>query len=240
MPLDEIKDMQGAFDVPDTRDFSAIHVLGEPEVGEKFPPAVNLNFVPSHNQGHSMHCTAYGLTHIEEILNSLEHSHQVKLDPEEQWANQAANRGVPATIGGGDSLQNALQTLKKKGLMNADNPEVSVQVFQIDGYAKIEKTLNSYKKWLSAGFPVYTGWKDHCFAIVGYNDQEKVLIAKNSYGPKWGKNGDGTFTVEYNEMNQLFSGYIVYDHRDLQMIFKDVSEEMEKLQENYEIKEMTK
>ena len=228
MSFDEIKDMEGAFDVPDTRDYDAVEVLGEPDIGKEYPSSLNLNYTPSHNQARTMHCTAYGITHVEEILNTIEHSQKVSLDPEEQWANQAANRGLPASIGGGDSLQNALQTLRKKGLVNKDTSKVPVQVFTIDGYAKIDKSVDGYKKWLVAGYPVYTGWKTHCFAIIGYDDTANggagALIAKNSYGPNWGKNSDGTFNIAYNEIPQLFTGYIVYDTKDLEMVFRDVSE----------------
>lgn len=221
MALEEIQDLPGAFDVPDENDFQAEHIFG---VDVDMPDSIVLNAVPSHNQGNSWHCTSYGLTHIEEILNTLEHGQTVELDPEEQWANQKANRGNKASMEKeGDSLQNALQVFIEKGLVNKKNPNIAVQVFKATGYAAIKKTLADYKHWLASGFPVFTGWNRHCFAIIGYNDKEQFLIAKNSYGPKWGKNGDGTFHIPYTDIFKLFTGYILYDKTDLVMIFKDVS-----------------
>lgn len=222
--LEEVAHFQGAQDVPDPNDFRAEHILGAP-ITEPFPlpPFVNLNITPSHNQGKTWHCTAYGLCHIHEIMNTKEHGQTVKMDPEEQWVNQCVARGVPSTIEGGDSLQNAVKTLAKNGLKNSNNPNIPLAKFEITGYAFVDKNVENYKKWMAQGFPIYTGWKEHCFALVGYDDAKAVFIAKNSYGPTWGLKGDGTFEISYSDILKLFSGYIVYDKKDLQMIFKDVS-----------------
>lgn len=224
MSLEEITQQEGAFDAPGTNDFSADQLFGAEPVEKNLPASINLNNVPSHNQGRSMHCTAYGLTHIEEILNTIEHSQDISLDPEEQWGNQKARHGgLESMEQEGDSLQNALQTLVEKGLTNHKNPGVSVPLFKANGYAFVKKTVEDYKRWLASGMPIFTGWGNHCFAIVGYDDQKQVLIAKNSYGPIWGKKSDGTFDVPYAQINKLFTGYIVFDKADFEMIFKDVS-----------------
>lgn len=220
--IDEIKDSQGAIDLPDERDFSALHLFGDPQI--ELPRFVNLNVVPAHNQGKSMHCTAYALTHIEEILNTLEHKMTALADPEEQWANQRANRGnYPNMEKDGDSLQNALDSLVKYGLANK-NTSIQVESYKIEGYARIQKTLSDFKSWLARGFPIYTGWNRHCFAIVAYNDSTQTFTALNSYGPKWGKKKDGTFDISYSDIHKLFTPYIIYDKKDLVMIFKDVSQ----------------
>lgn len=220
--LEEILNFQGAEDVPDPNDFAAEHILGA-AVPVPLPSAINLNKTPSHNQGKTWHCTAYGLTHIQEILNTIEHGQSVKLNPEEQWGNQCVLRGVPSTIDGGDSLQNALKAMVKNGLVNSNNPNIPQAKFEIMGYAFVDKNVVNYKQWLAKGMPIFTGWKEHCFALVGYDDAKSVFIAKNSYGPTWGLNGDGTFTIPYADILKLFSGYIVYDRKDLEMIYKDVS-----------------
>lgn len=72
--------------------------------------------------------------------------------------------------------------------------------------------------------PIYTGSGNHCYCLVGYHDGIQSFIAKNSYGPKWGKKKDGTFDVPYTDFGKLFSKYIIYDKQDFPMIFKDVSE----------------
>ena len=84
--LDEVQAMKGAFDIPDIKDFIATHIFGDAVVA--LPVSVNLNDVPSHNQSGTYHCTSYGLTHIVEILNTLEHKEKIDLDPEEQWGHQ--------------------------------------------------------------------------------------------------------------------------------------------------------
>lgn len=220
--LDEIKDAHGAIDLPDVRDYSAVHLFGEPDV--ELPKSVNLNNVPSHNQDRTMHCTAYAITHCEEILNTIEHQMQALADPEEQWANQKFERGNPSFMEKeGDSLQNALNTLLKYGLNNKST-DIKVDKFKITGYAKIANNIDTVKRWLAKGYPIYTGSGNHCYALVGYHDGLQEFIAKNSYGPKWGKNGDGTFGVGYSEFSKLFSKYILYDVKDIPMIYQDVSE----------------
>lgn len=221
MSFEEIQNAPGAFDVPDVNDFQAEHLFG---VDVDMPDSMMLNPTPCHNQGKSWHCTAYALTHAEEIQNTLEHGQTIQLDPEEQWANQKANRGNPAYMETeGDSLQNALQVFIKKGLVNKNNPNVAVPVFQATGYAAIKKTADDIKHWIASGFPVYTGWNIHCFVIVGYNNGTQLFTAKNSFGSKWGKKGDGTFEISYSDVSKLFTPYILYDKKDLAMIFKDVS-----------------
>lgn len=224
MALEEIQDQNGAFDVPDVNDLKLEHLFGAVGIETALPDSVLLNPTPSHNQGKSWHCTSYALTHIEEILNTLEHHQSVELDPEEQWANQKANRGnAPQMETEGDSLQHALQVFMQKGLVNKKNPNIAIPIFQATGYATIKKTVDEYKKMLALGMPVFTGWNKHCFAIVGYNNKTQMLTAKNSYGSKWGKKGDGTFDISYNDISKLFTGYVIYDRKDLQMIFRDVS-----------------
>lgn len=222
MALEEVKNSLGAFDAPSIDDFKADHILGAEEAG--LPAWVNMNMVPSHDQGSSWHCTAYALCHVHEILNTKEFAEKVKMDPEEQWANQCNRRGVPPTISGGDTLQNALLTLVKNGLNNGANPGIPLKKFEATGFALVDKDVLKFKRYLALGFPIYTGWNQHCFPLVGYDDGEQRFIAKNSYGEKWGARGDGTFDIPYKDIDKLFSGYIVYDKKDLKMIFQDVSE----------------
>jgi hypothetical protein len=123
----------------------------------------------------------------------------------------------------GTSLQVALNAFLKFGLYNK-NSMIPVEKFKITGYAKIADDLTTIKTWLAKGYPLYSGSGNHCFAIVGYSDALHELIAKNSYGPTWGVNGDGTFGVDYSEVGNLFSKYILYNVIDTPMIFQDVSE----------------
>lgn len=221
--IDEIDNtLQGAFDAPSSNDFQADHLLGLGDV--ELPTSIDLNTTPSHDQARTRHCTSYGLTHIEEILNTLEHGHRITLDPEEQWNNQKENRGNPPYMEKeGDSLQNALNTFIKKGLVNKNNQETQVAVFMATGYAAIKKDVDTFKKSLVYAMPIYTGWKDHCFAIVGYRNDDQVFIAKNSFGPQWGKKGNGTFEISFNDISKLFTPYVIYDKKDLVHIYRDVT-----------------
>lgn len=213
----------GAEDLPESTDYIASHVLGAEEV--LAPDRVDLRYVLGivHDQKRTLHCTAYGLTHCVEILNALEHGMPCLADPEEQWINQCVNRGVSASIGGGDSLQNALKSYMRFGLFNKGRGP-DVVTFTGTGYARIENTIADIENWLARGFPIYTGSGNHCYALIGYDRKNEILIALNSYGPKGGKNKDGTFNIKYSDFSKLFSKYIIYDKQDVRMIYRDVSE----------------
>ena len=224
MALEEIKDLEGAVDLPDPNDFIAEHIFGEDgSAGSAFPKKFNLMNVIPHNQARTMHCTAYAITHVMEIMNTKEHSKTIVGDPETVWVQQVLNKGGNrvAMDKVGDSLQNALSAMKKFGMPSAENADK----FKIDGYARIEKTINDLQNWLLKGFPVYTGWNGHCFCFVGYNEEQRVFTAMNSYGPL-GSGGDGVFVFCFDEVSKLFTPYILFDTKDIKanMIFKDVSE----------------
>jgi len=229
----------GAWDNPSSRDFMAEHLLGVGEV--EIPESFSLLNTKPKNQGQTMKCTAYGLTLIDEILNRQEHG-EVLLDANEQWDNQLAT-GASVTLG--DSLQHALNVLKDEGLKDKYN-KTKDGLFRIEGYARVGKDMNEWKKWIAQGYPIYTGgiytktnfenakktgyWtgadnpriSGHAFACTGYDGD--TFEFTNSYGEAWGFFKNGTFKVDPSHFNELYSGYIIYDEKDVKMIFKDVSE----------------
>lgn len=226
----------------DERDFQSSHILGD--LGSVKEEVDLGKYVDAHNQGGTMHCTAYGLTHVMEILNSIEHEIGIRLDPEEQWANQLVDPGT-AKESYGDYFISALKSLAKFGLTEKHSNVVDGK-FTIDSYAAVYPNIITMKKHLSAGLPIYTGcvsmkttWSTakttgylppfngrpsggHAFALVGYKDD--YFICKNSYGSTWGKWGDGTFRIRFADMPDLSGKYIVFDSKDIPMIFRDVSE----------------
>lgn len=231
----------GALDRPDLRDFRAEHVLGAAEMAG-LPDAVDLRPIAAKNQGSTNRCTAYALTHVHEILQFIEHQKKIVLDAEQQWRNQLRDPGT-ATEKDGDYLQSALQSLRKFGLDDAAGRK-----YPIRGYAALERKVDDLRGRLAASFPIYTGslvtktnfdkakktgvWGGndgpqvggHAFAIVGYDDAAGVFIALNSYGPSWGKFGDGTFRIRYADVAELFTPYVLYDAADIVRIFRDVTE----------------
>ena len=59
----------------------------------------------------------------------------------------------------------------------------------------------------------------HAFVLTGYKPFYK--IASNSYGDTWGKFNDGTFLIKNEDVEDLGTCYILYDHKDLKYIFKE-------------------
>ena len=216
----------GAFDRPDPRDFRAEHLFGAEPV--ELPRRVMLvrEGKTVHDQGRTMHCTAYGLVHNIEIIKSAEHKQDVACDPEEQWANQRADNGGDENMEKvGDSLQHALKVFSKKGIYNK-TPAIDAEKFEAKGYAKIGDSLDDIRMWLARGYPLYSGSGNHCYTIVGYDDDLKVIYWINSYGQNWPmKNGGGIDTDKYDESSKYFSKYILYLKDDMNHIFRDVTDQ---------------
>lgn len=228
----------GALDMEDERLHNAEHVLGAVFEGE-LPKSVNLMNIKAHDQKFTNHCTSYGLTHIHEILNTVEYKEEMKFDPEQQWKHQLEYPGT-AKESVGDYLVSALKSLHKFGL---DRKKKNHPIIR---YAKFHKSVDQMKRYLAAGMPIYTGapttstnfklakhngvWGGldgakiggHAFAVVGY--EPGYFIALNSYGETWGKFGNGTFKIREKDIFVLYSAFVIYDAQDLRLIFKDVSE----------------
>ena len=239
----------GAFDLPDARDFHAEHIFGVARPTAELAKKINLLRTTAHNQGNTNRCTAFALTHIHEILNTIEHNLQFQFDPEEQWQNQKKFPGT-AREEIGDSLQSALESLRKFGLSREG------QNYPIRHYAQIER--GEIRNYLAKGFPIFTGFPTtatnfqkarttgfwggidgaqiggHAICFVGYD--ENGIVALNSWGAKWGKFGNGTFYFREADLASSYSLYIVYDKVDansqnsnsnnptqMQNIFKDVT-----------------
>jgi len=229
----------GAKDLPDKRDFSAEHLFGMAPMA--IPDSIDLTYdLAALDQQETNHCTAYSLTHIHEILNTMEHHQKMRFNPEEQWNNQLEYPGT-ATEAQGDYIQSALKSLRKYGLKNNN------RTYNIQGYAKIN--TDSIKYWLAKKFPIFTGTEvtrtnymkaeyegiyggrdgeiigGHAVCIVGY--KPGFFIVRTSWGADWGKFKNGNFLIREADISLIMTPYIIYDVKDAissnQMIFKDVS-----------------
>jgi hypothetical protein len=224
------------YDVPDNRDFNANDLFHVPPGSG----TIDLrNDVPAHNQGNVGACTAVALTHVFEILNTIEQKQLITFDWREQWDEQKANG---ATDERGDSLQNALKVLIDNGLLN-----IEIDLYKADSYAKVD--IDNIAGFLHLGFPIYTAvdvtltnfkkakttgyWggldgdkvTGHAIAIIGIN-KDGDYICLNSWGNTWGKFNDGSFLVKKEDIQYTYSKYILYDHKDIkhEVIFKDVTD----------------
>lgn len=229
----------------DERTYRSEHMLGD--LGE-IKDSVDLRqYCDPHNQGGTNHCTAYGATHVMEILNSIEHKMGIRLDPEENWANQLI---YPATAheSYGDYQISAIKALEKFGLTEKHSSVTKTGKFTIDSYAVVYKTHETIRKHLSAKLPLFTGsrsisttWSDakisgwmepyngiaptggHIWALIGHNIVEDYYIGLNSYGPNWGKWGNGTFRIKSEDLFKLLGVYVLFDSSDIEKIFRDVT-----------------
>lgn len=223
----------GAYDLPDKRDFDATHILGAEEV--TIPDVIKLPLEEG-NQGSSVECTLYSSYHAAQIANEIEH--KIKLNPSFDLGWEFQGKFGTRTSKG-DSVQTALKSLVKNGL------QTNGKIYKIEGYAKIEKDMIDY--WLAQGYAIVTSAKTtktnfkkakhegiwggmdgdvvtgHAFIISGKEPGFK--IASNSYGSDWGKFKDGTFKIADKDVVHLGTCYVVYDTKDLEYIYKDVTTE---------------
>lgn len=94
---------------------------------------------------------------------------------------------------------------------------------------KIKKALASGRlvytgsargKWSSIKVTHYyeegTAFAGHAYCIVGYDDINQVLIARNSWSESWGV--EGHFYIRYSDVKYLYSQYIVLDPSDAQYL----------------------
>ncbi len=221
----------GALDVPDKRDY----VAGHPPYA-KFPEHLDLfekSKLKTRDQGMCGSCTAYGITKVKQVMDTIENRKAFVLDPEMQWERQELTGGTCAT---GDLLQNAL----KRGMEYWEDMGVSATEYRIIR----DRDVNTLKRWITTGHPIFTGSRvkrydgadnfshakfnngivelgkgytigAHCFGLFGFTkiDGENYFIGYTDYGT-WGKWKTGKFLIRENEIHLLLSCYLVFDTRD--------------------------
>lgn len=232
----------GVVELDDPRDYFASHILGAIPGDYQYPNKVRLDFDEG-NQGADprtkVACTCYSANHAAQYANELEH--QVSIDPDffTSWDKQGEYGTRTAN---GDYVLTALKNIRDNGLITEEG-----KVFPIEGFARIER--HELKYYLAEGFVVITSadttatnfknakstgyWtgKDgvrvggHAFVLTGYEAGGEEVVASNSYGKSWGYFKDGTFRIKEAQLNDLGSMYVLFDKKDLDYLFKDVTNE---------------
>lgn len=209
--MSELTPPNACVDIPDQRDYHYLEVFGVSEM----PKKVLNNRTTTYNQGEkhtpdtTYGCTCYSAVHwVNEgnALEALKFAWQAKeVDPVGIWA-KALERG--ANIKKGWSLQGATNLVKDLGC--------------ISGFT-VCRSLWEVKQALASSQMVQTGsnkidWKKtranknivvrgesygHAFLLVGYDDEKKLLIFKNSYWPL--AYDKGLFYVKYDDFDILYS-----------------------------------
>lgn len=208
----------------------------------KLPIKINLfakTQLWAEDQGKTGRCTAYALTMVKQIMDSMRNGRTINLDQERQWKFQAATGGTDER---GDYLQNA----NKQMTLHPPTEIGTGKEFPLSEVRRIrEKTAFAMKKFLARGYPIFTGVKikrdgsadnfswsrirngvvdlvrgfaigGHSIAIVGYEtvDDTEFFIGINSWGKSFGYFKNGTFLIRADQIERMMSMYIVYDLRD--------------------------
>lgn len=225
----------GGFHKPDPRDHKADHVIGGVD-GTALPDSV-LMLTAADNQGGTVHCSTYASYHACKIANEMEHKIKINDLPERGWALQTAY-GTSSV--NGDYIQSALQSLRDNGY------QTDSTVYPIDGFAGEDILEDKMKARLAQGYAlivlspvtktnfvsardtgIWTGLDgtetgNHFTVICGY--EAGFFTALNSYGSMWGKFSNGTYKVPMASIKDLKCCYLVYDRKDLNYLFKDVTD----------------
>jgi len=225
----------------DNRDFLASNIIGSQLT--TLPKSVRMITV-ANNQGLSSEtkvaCTCYASYNVANILNEIEHHKGIAQRPDIGWRKQ---KEFGTHSANGDLIHTALKSIVQNGHIT-DTPKPNTS-YKIDGFARVNDS--ELKQYLAQGFPIITYGPvsktnfnnaklsglykpydsnptitHHAFAIVGYYDD--VFLCMNSYGPDWGVYKDGTFEIKVSDIGNIGQKYLLYDHKDIKMIFRDVSE----------------
>ncbi|MHB1042079.1 MAG: stalk domain-containing protein [Eubacteriales bacterium] len=83
----------------------------------------------------------------------------------------------------------------------------------VDG---VKSLLCRYGPVIAAGsIPILLGPnppEGHCVTIVGYDDSAGAFKCLNSWGDQWGPNGNGFFTIPYDQLTDNFSSLIFFEN----------------------------
>ena len=216
MTDEELKVLNAVYDNPSEYDFQWAEYV-EGLYNKKEFPCKELKVWNQYDQEETYKaCSCYGLTAIFNWNNMIEFSKKgiewEQENPRWKWNVFQAERGYPDMWA---SLQDMMKFFNKRKL--------------IDWYLQC-KTAQECKNALKNWFGIYTGsklcswsktskaksfvydsnWANHCFAVVGYDDN--WLIAINSFGENWGDKW--FFYIPDENYKNLFSTYAIVDHDD--------------------------
>ena len=202
----------------------------------------NFSILPGKDQGNSVACTAFTVTHALETANTREYGRPVVLDAWEQWNRQ---KEYPNTIvPQGDYLRSALKSCDKFGIRFENG------ILKIKGYAQVDISAENFKRWIASGFSLLvsvattkpragetswsvarkTGYLDlsgepsggHAFEIPNYSGND--FEATNSFGSNWGAFNNGSFRIRADHISGVREAWVVFDETDLEQdrIFLDI------------------
>lgn len=183
-----------AIDLPKTTDYLFSEFIWAME--EKKPTRIFHNRTEVQNQSIKRNpstayaCTCFSLSHCVNEANAI--AEEIGETSWELLWDLALKRW--AIVNWGWSLQWGLTLAMEQGL--------------ISGYTKC-MNVDEVKSALLNNQLVYTWRNKHCFSIFGYDDDKKVFICKNSYGPN--KFWNGYFTIPYLEFSTMFTKYAIVD-----------------------------
>jgi len=240
----------GSIESPlDIRDFEADVIVGDvsdyPEK-QDFPPEACTLQVQS-----AVSCTAHGVTNaleaqyftltgeVIEVDREFVEGELMSIDAEDQWNYQCNVYPKTSIPNVGDFTRSACKALvhrSENGGIPAIKKKTGEKIFvKVKSYASIDKTEESFKKYLSQGYAIYTScnvtrvnntnnWfiakrtgeliiegtyiTGHAFCLIPKYDQDGVR-GVNSYGQAWGFFKDGTFWISWEQIKNLQTCWIL-------------------------------
>lgn len=217
----DFKNILGAQDVPDNRDYTIEEVLGESGTAAVLPRRVIIDITKPLNQWNRGACTVFGnsgayFETLAQALDTVKIEYSQPYDPWTVWDKAIAEKWASDTKGW--THQGALQFLTDLWL-------IGWYVRVIDGASAVQaiKRRISEGKWIGTGTAkgnweeiVRTGewheWQEfrgHIHFIAWYDDDKKFENGEVGwvYFPNsWG--GIGAFWMSYKDLGKLYTKYI--------------------------------
>ena len=217
----------------DIRDYKVEHILWEANVDP--PRRYVLDPGDIYDQGRTMHCVAYSTTKIHEIENTIETGNDMDFVPS-KLAKKMEEDGTMT-----DKWAYLTDWLKAVCKYGSDSDDWLN--FKATWYAIIPHELQSIRERIYKWYPIltwlytdefdrsrskrifteraWTWW--HAVCITGYDDNTELIIITNSrwdwYRDNW------NFYIRYKDINRLFKFRILYDTKNMNNLYKDLTDD---------------
>lgn len=238
------KELPGCIWEPDDRDFKVEDILGSEDYSNL--PESFVMEIEENNQG-ALKETAYACTcysTYNALQASIEFARRINVELDALRGFRKQKEYGTFREGFGDELRTAFKAVIDSGVYKEDGETLGVAGYALLGYGHLIDP-DRIRFYLSKGLGLVTSFDirknldyktsgylkltqesivgGHAVAIIGY--ENGYFILANSYSDRWGRWRNGTFRVKEEDLNVLKGIYVLYPKPQVNMLYKDISEQ---------------